>query len=67
MKFLWANAEQAFRVACHYGDTEAGVEETLGAVSAAVFNNLIIFMLKEVRASVRLLGQAALLLSLPAA
>ena len=41
---------QAFRVACHYGDSEAELEETLGAVSGAVFNRLLIFMLREVGA-----------------
>lgn len=42
--------EQAFRAACHCGDSDVEVEETLGAVNGAVFNKLIIFMLREVLA-----------------
>lgn len=42
--------DQAFRVACHCGDSDAEVEELLGTVSGAVLNKLIIFMLREVLA-----------------
>ena len=42
---------QAFRLACHYGDSEVEVHETLTATSSSVFNRLLIFMLKEVRNS----------------
>lgn len=46
---FWCNtAIQVFRVACHYGDSEAEVHETLRATSSSVFNKLLIFMLKEV-------------------
>ena len=37
-------------MACHCGDSDAEVEEMLGTVSGAVFNKLIIFMLREVLA-----------------
>ena len=39
-------------VAAHYGDSEEELEETLGAVSGAVFNRLLVFMLREVPAAV---------------
>ncbi|BDA42546.1 Nucleolar complex protein 2 homolog [Coccomyxa sp. Obi] len=38
---------KAFRLACHYGDSEVEVHETLTATSSSVFNKLLIFMLKE--------------------
>ncbi len=38
---------QAFRVACHYGDTETEMDSTLRSTSTVVFNRLVIFVLKE--------------------
>jgi hypothetical protein len=35
------------RVACHYGDTEAELSSTLSITSGAVFNKVLLFMLKE--------------------
>jgi nucleolar complex protein 2 len=38
---------QAFRVACHYGDTETEMDSSLRSTSVGVFNKLVIFVLKE--------------------
>ena len=38
---------QAFRVACHYGDTETEMDSSLRSTSVVVFNRLVIFVLKE--------------------
>ncbi|DBA84942.1 TPA: hypothetical protein ACH3X2_005684 [Trebouxia sp. C0005] len=38
---------QAYRLACHYGDTEEQVHETMKISSSAVFNRLMLFVLKE--------------------
>ncbi len=38
---------QAYRLACHYGDTEEQVHETMKISSSAVFNKLMLFVLKE--------------------
>jgi len=38
---------QAFRVACHYGDTETEMDSSLRSTSTVVFNRLVIFVLKE--------------------
>eukprot|EP00877_Chromochloris_zofingiensis_P001779 jgi/Chrzof1/11601/Cz06g01210.t1 len=38
---------KAYRVACHYGDTEAEVDATMRISSAAVYNKVMLFMLKE--------------------
>ena len=38
---------QAFRVACHYGDTETEMDSNLRSTSVVVFNRLVIFVLKE--------------------
>ena len=38
---------QAYRLACHYGDTEEEVHETMKISSSAVFNKLMLFVLKE--------------------
>ncbi|CAL5219709.1 g1599 [Coccomyxa viridis] len=38
---------KAFRVACHYGDTETEMDSTLRSTSTVVFNRLVIFVLKE--------------------
>jgi nucleolar complex protein 2 len=35
------------RVACHYGDTEQQLSSTLTISSGAVFNRVMLFMLKE--------------------
>lgn len=35
------------RVACHYGDTEQQMSNTLTISSGAVFNKVMLFMLKE--------------------
>lgn len=35
------------RVACHYGDTEQEMSSTLSITSGAVFNKVLLFMLKE--------------------
>lgn len=35
------------RVACHYGDTEQDMSSTLSITSGAVFNKVLLFMLKE--------------------
>jgi hypothetical protein len=42
--FAWM---QAFRVACHYGDTETEMDSSLRSTSVVVFNRLVIFVLKE--------------------
>ena len=39
---------QAYRLACHYGDTEDSVHETMKISSSAVFSKLMLFVLKEV-------------------
>lgn len=38
---------QAYRLACHYGDTEEEVHDTMKISSSAVFNKLMLFVLKE--------------------
>lgn len=38
---------QAYRLACHYGDTEEEVHETMKISSSAVFNKLMLFVLRE--------------------
>ncbi|KAL3162814.1 hypothetical protein ABBQ32_009271 [Trebouxia sp. C0010 RCD-2024] len=38
---------QAYRLACHYGDSEEEVHETMKISSSAVFNKLMLFVLKE--------------------
>jgi nucleolar complex protein 2 len=38
---------QAYRAACHYGDSEAGLDTTLRISSSAVFNRVLLFMLRE--------------------
>lgn len=38
---------QAYRLACHYGDSEEQVHETMKISSSAVFNKLMLFVLKE--------------------
>ena len=38
---------QAFRIACHFGDTETEMDSTLRSTSVIVFNRLVIFVLKE--------------------
>lgn len=35
------------RAACHYGDTEAELSSSLSITSGAVFNRVLLFMLKE--------------------
>lgn len=42
-----ASYAQAYRLACHYGDTEEQVHETMKISSSAVFNKLMLFVLKE--------------------
>lgn len=39
---------QAFRVACHFGDSEQEVHDSLRISSSAVFNGVLMFALKEV-------------------
>ena len=39
---------QAYRLACHYGDSEEQVHETMKISSSAVFSKLMLFVLKEV-------------------
>lgn len=41
---------QAYRLACHYGDSEEQVHETMKISSSAVFSKLMMFVLKEVGA-----------------
>lgn len=41
---------QAYRVACHLGDVEEDMEAAMRIVSSAVFNKVLIFMVKEVQA-----------------
>ena len=36
---------QAYRVACHYGDSEEQVEESMRIASSAVYNKLMLFVL----------------------
>jgi len=38
---------RAYRVACHYGDSEDMVEEGMKIASSAVYNKLLLFVLKE--------------------
>lgn len=38
---------KAYRVACHYGDTEQQLSSSLTISSGAVFNRVMLFMLKE--------------------
>ena len=38
---------KAFRVACHYSDTEAETEASLQITSSRVFNQILLFVLKE--------------------
>ena len=40
---------KAFRVACHYGDSEESFEGTMRITSSATYNTVMMFMLKEVR------------------
>lgn len=42
---------QAYRVACHLGDNEEDMDATMRIVSSAVFNKVMVFMIKEVRGS----------------
>ena len=39
---------QAYRVACHYGETEEELDVTMRIASASTFNDLLLFVLKEV-------------------
>jgi len=39
---------RAYRVACHYGDSEESVDEGMRIGSSAVYNTLMLFVLKEV-------------------
>ena len=39
---------QAYRVACHYGETEEELDATMRIASASSFNDLLLFVLKEV-------------------
>jgi len=39
---------QAYRVACHYGDSEEQVEESMRIASSAVYNKLMLFVLVSV-------------------
>ena len=41
---------KAFRVACHYSDTEAETEASLQITSSRVFNQILLFVLKEASA-----------------
>jgi len=41
------NLLRAYRVACHYGDTEEQVDEGMRIGSSAVYNQLMLFVLKE--------------------
>lgn len=38
---------KAYRVACHYGDGDEEMAATLRITSGAVFNRVLLFMLKE--------------------
>ncbi len=40
---------QAYRAACHFGDTEEEVAAAMRIASSHVFNQLLMFMLQEVR------------------
>ena len=40
---------KAYRVACHYSDSEDETEASLQITSSHVFNSLMLFVLKEVR------------------
>ena len=42
---------KAYRVACHYSDSEEETEASLSITSSHVFNRLMLFVLKEVRAA----------------
>lgn len=44
---------RAYRAACHYGDTEDSVQETMRINSSAVYNKLMLFVLKEADALLR--------------
>lgn len=44
---LFCRVVWLYRVACHYGDTEAEVDATMRISSAAVYNKVMLFMLKE--------------------
>jgi nucleolar complex protein 2 len=48
---------QAYRVACHYGDSEEKVEEGMQIASSAVYNKLMLFVL--VSGDCRVLAQPA--------
>lgn len=39
---------QAYRFACHYGDTEEDLDSTLRITSVAAMDRLVTFMLDEV-------------------
>ena len=39
---------RAYRVACHYGDSEDQVQETLRMGSSAAYNRLMLFVLKDI-------------------
>lgn len=41
---------KAFRVACHYSDSEAETEASLQITSSRVFNQILLFVLKEASA-----------------
>ena len=43
---------RAYRVACHYSDTEAETEASLQITSSRVFNQILLFVLKEVNVAV---------------
>lgn len=40
---------QAYRAACHYGDSEEEVEEGMRLASSAVYNKLMLFVLVRAR------------------
>ncbi|KAI3438608.1 hypothetical protein D9Q98_001031 [Chlorella vulgaris] len=42
------NIMKAYRVACHYGDSEEKVEEGMQIASSAVYNKLMLFVLREI-------------------
>ncbi|EFN57450.1 hypothetical protein CHLNCDRAFT_142934 [Chlorella variabilis] len=42
------NIMKAYRVACHYGDSEEQVEESMRIASSAVYNKLMLFVLREI-------------------
>ena len=40
---------RAYRVACHYSDTEDETDASLQITSSTVFNRVLLFVLKEAR------------------